>query len=216
MNKIISFSLWGNDAKYTQGAILNASLARTIYPGWDAWFYVGVDVAEETRKILSGMARVLEMPPGNWNSMFWRFHPADHKDSIMISRDTDSRLNLREKAAVDEWLAGDKDFHVMRDHPYHRTEILGGMWGSRNNILHDKISRKIWNYQKTDKYQVDQNFLREEIWPLVRDNVCTHDPFFAGVPFPTKRVGDEYVGQAFNADDTPCDPAVDSFVRFSI
>ena len=63
--------------------------------------------------------------------MFWRFEPAGEEDvDVMISRDTDSRLNLREKFAVEEWLESDKGFHIMRDHPHHGYPVLGGMWGA--------------------------------------------------------------------------------------
>ena len=41
----------------------------------------------------------------------------------MLSRDCDSRLNKREKLAVDELLKSDKNFHIMRDHPWHNTEM---------------------------------------------------------------------------------------------
>ncbi len=34
MNKVISFSLWGDNPKYTIGAIKNAELSKTIYPDW--------------------------------------------------------------------------------------------------------------------------------------------------------------------------------------
>jgi len=34
MKKIISFSLWGDNPVYTQGAIRNAELAKEIYPDW--------------------------------------------------------------------------------------------------------------------------------------------------------------------------------------
>ena len=34
MKKVISFSLWGDNPKYTIGAIKNAELIDTIYPGW--------------------------------------------------------------------------------------------------------------------------------------------------------------------------------------
>ena len=44
MTKIISFSLWGNDKKYTFGALKNADLASTIYPGWTCRFYIGKSV----------------------------------------------------------------------------------------------------------------------------------------------------------------------------
>lgn len=50
----------------------------------------------------------------------WRFLPAvDETVSIMASRDLDSPLTLRERAAVDEWLLSNFSFHFMRDHPFH-------------------------------------------------------------------------------------------------
>ena len=48
----------------------------------------------------------------------------------------------------------------MRDHPQHATEILGGMWGVRNNLLPNMVGM-INDYVKGDFWQVDQNFLRE-------------------------------------------------------
>ena len=55
-----------------------------------------------------------------------------------------------------------------------------------------------------NKWQVDQNFLREMIYPMVYNKSCVHDEFYEYKPFPTKRVSDEFVGAAFNADETPC------------
>ena len=50
---------------------------------------------------------------GNWTSMFWRFEAAYDSDAdVVIFRDADSRLNMREKAAVDQWLVSDKNFHI--------------------------------------------------------------------------------------------------------
>ena len=34
MNKVINFSLWGDDPFYTIGAVENAKLALDIYPDW--------------------------------------------------------------------------------------------------------------------------------------------------------------------------------------
>jgi hypothetical protein len=45
-----------------------------------------------------------------------------------MSRDSDSRIVPREMEAVGEWLAGDRSFHIMRDHPHHCIyAILGGI-----------------------------------------------------------------------------------------
>jgi protein O-GlcNAc transferase len=206
IEKIISFSLWGNNPKYTVGAIRNAELAKEIYPGWVCQFYVGEDVSEDVKNRLRDLdSRIITMNDTGWNGMFWRFFAADSLNTI-ISRDTDSRLSLREKAAVDEWLASDKDFHIMRDHPYHRTVILGGMWGCRNGILYG-ITKEISEYNKgfyDNKYQVDQNFLRECIYPLIKDRAIVHDEFFENKPFPRSRLNDrDFVGQVYNEHEIP-------------
>ena len=204
--KIISFSLWGEDLKYTMGAVRNAEMRKDYYPDWVARFYCGQsvpeDILERLRKI-EGTEVIVMDESGNWTGMFWRFLAADG-DDIMISRDTDCRFTQREVDAVESWLSSDKDFHVMRDHPYHGTEILGGMWGCRSGILKG-ITELIDGYTKGDFWQVDQNFLRENIWPKVIEKTCTHDDFFAKVPFPTSRKPREFVGQAFNSDDSECE-----------
>jgi hypothetical protein len=210
MTKIIAFSLWGDTPKYTIGAIRNAELAKEIYPGWVCRFYVGNDVPLDIIDCLRKEdAEIVEFGETGWNGMFWRFFAADSHDGVMISRDTDSRLGAREKAAVDEWLASDKDFHIMRDHPYHKTEILGGMWGVRNGLLKD-IRRMIVSYNTGDfdnQYQVDQNFLREVVYPMVQGKSVVHDEYFMDPsrrPFPTKRANAwDFVGQVYDENEVP-------------
>jgi protein O-GlcNAc transferase len=207
MKKIISFSLWGDTPMYTVGAIRNADLALTIYPDWICRFYVGSSTPEDIIKQLESRSNceVIRMKEaGDWTGMFWRFYAADG-DDIVISRDADSRLNLREKAAVEEWLSSDKDFHIMRDHPYHGTEILGGMWGARNGILKGLIP-VINSYFKGNYWQVDQDFLRDKVYPLVYNNAITHDEFFIKKPFPTRRADKDFVGMAYNEFDQVLHP----------
>lgn len=206
--KIISFSLWGNNPKYTVGAVRNAEIALTQWNDWESVFYVGSDVPKEIiNRLLELKATVHNMSNSGWNGMFWRFFAAD-SDDVVISRDTDSRLGLREHMAVNEWLASDKDFHIMRDHPFHATEILGGMWGARNGLLKG-ITSAIANYNKRDfdnKYQVDQNFLREMVYPKVKDKAMVHDEFFEKKPFPLlapTRTRANFVGQVYNENDIP-------------
>ena len=201
--KIISFSLWGHDPKYCVGAIKNAELAKTIYPDWICRYYYGSNTDQNTINLLSKHSNVelIPMPEeGNWTGMFWRFMAAD-SDDVVISRDTDSRLSLREKSAVDEWLNSNYDFHIMRDHPYHRTEILGGMWGARNGILKG-INKTIKEYTKENYWQIDQNFLRECVYTNIKNNTCVHDSFFnfesTAKEFTTKRVNYEFVGEVYD------------------
>ena len=204
MKKIISFSLWGDNPTYTQGAIRNAELAKEIYPDWVCRYYIGRSTPQQTIDTLSSFdnTEVIVMDvDGDWTGMFWRFYPAGEQDvDVVIIRDCDSRLNNREKEAVNEWLNSDKGFHIMRDHPYHKTEILGGMWGSKKGVT-PNIKQQIESYIKGDFWQVDQNFLRDIIYPIVKNNSLVHDEFFDKKPFPSKNEPKRFVGQAFNDKD---------------
>ena len=142
--KLITFSLWGKDPKYLVGAVKNAELARTIYPGWLCKFYVGYSVYEDevysALDQLEGMDNVIVvnmLEPGDWKGMFWRFCNGNGFEDVdvWISRDCDSRLSEREAAAVQVWLDGPKLIHVMRDHPEHSVPIMGGMWGAKKDAL---------------------------------------------------------------------------------
>jgi hypothetical protein len=204
MKKIISFSLWGDNPVYTQGAIRNAELAKEIYPDWVCRYYVGKstpnDIVVKLQNFDNTEVIVMEND-GDWTGMFWRFYPASEDDvDVMISRDCDSRLNNRERDAVNEWLSSDKGFHIMRDHPWHNTSILGGMWGSRKGVV-TNMKKLIDDYIKGNFWQVDQKFLKEKIYPTVKNNSLVHDEFFDKKPFPSKRPLYIFVGQAFNEKD---------------
>ena len=209
MKKVISFSLWGDNPIYCVGAIKNADLALTHYPEWTCRYHIGKSTPEDFITELENRKNVeivLRPEDGNWEGMFWRFLDAsDPEVDVMISRDADSRLNHREAMAAKEWLASDKDFHIMRDHPQHATEILGGMWGVRGNILAN-MEGMIGDYVKGDFWQVDQNFLREMIYPIIKDNAMVHDEYFEKKPFPSARAPKRFVGQAFREDDKPLHP----------
>ncbi len=210
--KIISFSLWGDNPKYYIGAIKNAELAKTIFPNWICRFYVGKSIPNEIINRLqqfSNVELVFMDADENNTGMFWRFLPIDEDDvSVMLSRDTDSRLSVREKAAVDEWLNSDKQFHIMRDHPWHTTEILGGMWGIKKEAgLNFKTLINNYINKDIDQKGIDQNFLREVIYPIIKNICMVHDEFFNyesfKKPFPIKRNGQEFIGEIFDENDNP-------------
>lgn len=201
--KLISFCLWGNIPKYTIGAIKNAELKQSIYPDWIARFYcsdnVPADIIEKLKSFPN--VEVCIMPDDGWRAMFWRFLPASDPDvSAILSRDTDSRLSVREKMAVDVWLASDKRFLSLRDHPWHDIPILGGMWGAKYPIL-SNMKELIESYNKGNYWQVDQEFLSRVIFPIVRNDTMFIDDFFGGIRFPSNRINYEFVGDSFDEND---------------
>ena len=206
MTKAVCFSLWGNHPKYNIGVIENAKLRLQIYPDWKTIIYLGQSVPSSTVAALRRIDNtelIFMDQPGNWTGMFWRFLPAfDEKIDVMLSRDADSRLSSREGHAVAEWLASDKDFHIMRDHPYHNTAILGGMWGCRNNLL-NRLEISMVVPEDGNFLQVDQNFLREYVYPKVKEYSFIHDPYRLldenqSKSFPTERTNSGFVGEIYD------------------
>ena len=203
--KIISFSLWGNNLKYSIGAIKNAELTSIIYPNWISRFYIHKDVdqkyIDQIRK-LNTQVLIME-ENADWKAMMWRYLPAKDKDvELFISRDCDSRINNREKAAVDQWLNSDKNFHIMRDHPYHGFSILGGMFGAKKNGF-EILSNSIAGFDFQNSYGTDYNFFNSSLYPKIREDSLIHDEFFDKKPFPTMRLNNQFVGAIFDENDNP-------------
>ena len=199
--KVISFSLWGDDPKYTIGAVRNAELAAKIYPDWKCRFYVHQDVPQQIIQQLRAFDNTelfLKKEDLGWQGMFWRFEPCfDPLISVSIFRDTDSRLNHREKFAVNEWLEGDKTFHIMRDHPYHAFPIHGGMWGYKNNQNYN-MAHIFKEFKPSNKYGTDYDFFSSILYNIIGNDKQTHDEFFEKIPFPQKRNNYEFVGAVFD------------------
>lgn len=198
--KVVSFSLWGEDAQYTIGAIRNAELMEEIYPSWTARFYVGTStpdwVIAELQELKAEI--VAKNEPGDWFGMLWRFEAAaDPAVTAMISRDCDSRINYREKFAVEEWMRSDKVFHIMRDHPQHYVAIPGGMWGAKAGAV-PHLMTLLNEWQEASVWQTDQWFLRKRVFPLIFKKAMVHDEFFEKRPFPFPRVNGAYVGEAYD------------------
>lgn len=219
MTKVISFSLWGNNPKYSIGMVRNAELASRLFPDWECWIHcprhggpfgpiealLALDQMSNVQLIPMHLGSDLLPAEANWKGMFWRFEPAIYDDvEVMISRDCDSRLSSREKAAVDEWLASDKGFHIMRDHPWHGSHILGGMWGVKRGVLPDMLTL-MRSWKQEDRWQTDQDFLNAVIYPKVVNDSMIHASFLRmeshARDFPSPRSGLEFVGQVFDENE---------------
>ena len=207
--KYLSFSLWGDKPIYNVGAIKNAELWKEIYPDWKMVVYYDNTSPKETIVKLNEMGvMTIDMSSEKLYGMFWRFLAVDIDDcEYAIFRDCDSRISLREKLAVDEWINSGKSIHVMRDHPAHRIPfgndslgILGGMWGMKSNMV--KISDMINKHPLSNIYNYgnDQTFLKE-IYLMFENDNCTHDEFFELNPFPIKREYGVFIGGRIDEND---------------
>jgi protein O-GlcNAc transferase len=212
--KVISFSLWGTETKYTEGAIKNIDLCKKFYPGWVCRFYIDNTVPDKILNTLNENSEIALMDNSlGYQGLGWRFQVAwDSSVDISIIRDCDSRLSRREAEAVKEWEDSEFPFHIMRDHPQHRIEILGGMWGIKKGCVPNfeelytiwRNSLRSGNNLRGPFFGSDQVFLRSEIWPLIRERNLAHDEYFRYTgrekPFPSP-IGDNFfVGASLSAE----------------
>ena len=156
--RVISFGLYGSNPKYISGAVRNAELQQTFFPGWVCRFYMDATVPSSAKRQLENLgAETVVMDgtsiTGGIAGMFWRFLVADDPlVDIFIVRDSDSRLNARDATAVAEWISSGKAVHSIRDHPNHKRPLNGGMWGARKGFLDgaaaiiaaNKVAEEAW------------------------------------------------------------------------
>ncbi|MDB2499336.1 hypothetical protein N9X40_00610 [bacterium] len=219
-NSLISFSLYGTDPMYSDGAIYCAETMGNFYPGWKARFYVSSSVDNTVIEKLkeNGAEIIIVNHSGDeLEGSFWRFLPiSDSQYQYVIIRDTDSRFTEREVAAVDHWIQSGKTLHVIRDHPNHQSVVMGGLWGIRGGRFKniEKIIKQwrrncAWSFAKIHKlYGADQVFLSEVIYNAFKEDVLVHSehvgyPDEKPVPIPHERQDNEFLGQR-----VPEDPVV--------
>ncbi len=210
--RLIAFSLWGDNPVYLNGALRNVELAAKLYPDWVCRFYCASDLPQTFLNQLqehSNVQLVLMPPEPDRGGAFWRFLAAEDAGvSHVLFRDTDSRLSLREVAAVDEWLVSDKAAHIMRDHPFHWTPIMAGMWACKGGTL-ENLRSQLTAHQPSTEYGADQDFLAHVVYPQIKNDCVIHDAFGiseAGLdvrPFPAPREGLAFVGQCYDEHDQP-------------
>jgi len=201
---IVSFSLYGDSERYVSGALANAILIRWAYPGWVMRVYYDNSLAPGTiRELDEKGVQLIDMTQSGMNPMNWRFLSAsDASVDVSCFRDVDSRLTLREYAAVSVWLKRPEGAHMIRDHPGHRNHpLMGGMWCVKRGVLRD-MNELIEGYPKVSHFNADQEFLRDVIWPRVSSSILQHVAFGCDIwpktlPMPTPRVGSEYVGAVY-------------------
>jgi hypothetical protein len=190
MNKIISFCLYGDKDLYCLGLIENINIINEKYNDWKIYVYYN-NIPNNILSILKNKENTYLFECNyngyKWEGMFWRFFPIENENiDYFLSRDTDSRISEREINLVNQWILSGKSFHIIRDNPSHKIEILGGMFGinlKKFKELSTKNNFKNINYYKEQYYNIynknierqpDQIFLSKVIYPIIKNDNISH------------------------------------------
>lgn len=208
--KVISFSIFGNNDKYIVGLFKNIELIYILYPGWHIYVYFDLTIGQENIQKLNKLPNVnaIDMSNSVIPPTLWRFLVNDDRTvDLFISRDTDSRINLREVVAVYYWINSKKRLHIMRDHPHHNFKILAGMWGMKNDFkfnIKDSILNFIKNKDLTERL-LDQDYLSACIYNRYRHSILSHSSFHKkeifSKSFPTELHEYKFVGEIYDEND---------------
>ena len=141
-----------------------------------------------------------------------------------IVRDADSRLNSRDRLAVEEWIASNYSLHSIRDHINHCFQINGGLWGGKKGSfpeltlglkakLNETSSVTFSSNNKRLLHQ-DHGYMDDIRWLTklwnnigslnMNHRVYQHDSYCClqfpeSHPYPTKRkLNFQHIGQVFD------------------
>lgn len=207
----IAFSLWGSDPKYTIGALENAKLITKVYPGWQMHVWLEREsVPADTVKALTDWGVTLhDKDPDIPAWMFQRFliHDVPEVQRYLI-RDCDSRLSMRERFCVEEWISEGTLLHTIHDHPYHfkGPVILGGLWGLWREGDPKPFSMKILMrdspWSKNQNWGADQSFLEAVFWPLYKHS-CTQHGKTLSIQVTNRTDPQSFCGEIIDANGQP-------------
>jgi hypothetical protein len=109
MEKIISFSLYGNLPTYINGAINNLNLIPIIYGNdWKVRFYIR-DVIKETIDLLKEFnCEIIDMNNSDIKNSMMECFTAIKKNNIVLIRDCNNIVTYREKMMVDQFINSKK------------------------------------------------------------------------------------------------------------
>ena len=177
---------------YTGGFLLNADLARILFPSWKIHLYLddrlnGSDFYKTITSRYNDTVNIVWMnalASGHFGHT-WRFLVADNEEcDRWIVRDTDDRLSIRTLQAVLDWIWSGRSFHIMRDHPLHDGLILAGLFGGVKGCLGDGVKMEdlvVEYFSKPNKlpndFWSDQRFLAEVVFPRIKSSFLVHDDF---------------------------------------
>lgn len=190
-----SFSLYGNNSRYTSGIERNEQFLKNS--GIDYQVVLHTDVQ---RTVPARWQLVHHKVKHPLDCHFWRFTSVGLYPKVHV-RDIDSTISDRELPELDR-----SPIYCMRDHYWHSPAggapfpVQGGMWGATAESLPYNFPKLVnwWIANKSpfERYS-DMWFLNRYVYPYIRRFGLEIDGIgsaWGGVPFLTPRVGDNYVG----------------------
>lgn len=184
--KVFSFCLYGTERNYYEGLLENIQLIRNAFPDFSIYVYKGVC---DPTWVLENVTVIETQKEGAVNMMY-RYLPLTFAD-VGFVRDADSRVTERDQWAIREFLSSNKSYHIIRDHGYHKSLIMGGLFGWKKSIQLDLPLDAQFTYGSDEAWLASTLYPRIIKDTLVHTNLRTfHGEDVRPIPVPQKDLAD--------------------------
>jgi hypothetical protein len=213
MQKIISFSLFGDDPKYYVGAEKNIVLNKKLLPDWETIIYylpekIKLEYVDKLKELGGILIDVSDVVIGERNPIdypfFWRFLTFLN-DGIHLVRDLDSRMSDREVEYIRKWEQNDCKYFIIRDHPWH-APVPSGLFGIKGKDF--DFEKHFHEYIKNNNlvWGTDQDILYQYIQNIESKNIfyCGFDEQENYIPRKDKSF---FIGMQLDENDNPTEPS---------
>lgn len=212
--KVVSFCIYGSNEKYCRGLLENIEIITDKLPDFHIFIYVGDNVPKEwiDKYNKSDKVKLIYTNRIGHDNMINRFLAIDEPNvDLMIVRDADSRIHDRDLWCIYHFIHSGFAAHTIRDHQFHVTQIMGGLWGLKKNVLNGKTISELYSLYNSknvvvNQVQHDQYFLRDMLYNLIKPNLIIYglysdlcfgrDENFLIIPFPVKN--NDFCGQVID------------------
>jgi hypothetical protein len=222
MKNIVAFTLFGWDSKYYVGAEKNIQQIGEMLPDWEVRIYYHENMilegaADKLSNLRATLINVKDMVVTNNHPIidypyFWRFF-SFFENSRAIVRDLDSRFSHREVTYINKWIESDRDYFIIRDHPWH-SPVPSGLFGIKKQIsdFKDHFVNFIDN-RDIIKWGDDQEILDAYMKNIDKNDIyyCGYDVEGNYIPRDDKNF---FIGLQLDENDKPIEPNGSHSVRY--
>ena len=124
--KVFSFCIYGTEKNYYEGLLENIKIIQEYFPDFEIYIYKGI--CDPNWTFEGENITIIETLREGLVNTLYRFLPLANIETGYI-RDADSRINERDRWCITEFLKSSKNYHIIRDHYWHKSLIMGGMFG---------------------------------------------------------------------------------------
>lgn len=162
---IFSFCIYGTEVNYYSGLLENIQIIREYFPDFEIYIYKGICDPSWTFE----KCKIIETGKSGLVNTLYRFLPLADAE-VGFVRDADSRINERDRWCIQEFMKSDKNYHIIRDHYWHKSLIMAGMFGWKK-----PCSEKIIIPESEDLvYGFEEKYLGKTIYPVIKSESLVH------------------------------------------